>query len=146
MASSLARSLLSTVFFVLAVAAVASCGGSGTGSSHPGSTVDVPASKFSKETGKRSVDVPTTDNEFDPSYLVISAGTKVTWDNEGRNAHNVVPVDKGSFKGVVTSDFGPGQAYTTTFDQAGDYPYYCSLHGTKTLAGMAGVIRVVAAK
>ena len=96
--------------------------------------------------GKRSVDIATTDNEFTPVYVVVNAGTKVTWDNEGRNAHNVVPVDKGSFKGVVTSDFGPGQVYTTSFDSTGDYPYYCSLHGTKNLNGMSGVIRVVAKK
>ena len=106
----------------------------------------MPASKFSNETGKRSVDITATDNDFNPVYVIISADTKVTWSNEGRNAHNVVPVDKGSFTGVGTSDFGPGQAYTTSFDTPGDYPYYCSIHGTKNMNGMSGVIRVVAKK
>ncbi len=148
MASSRPRRLLSALFLSLAVVGVAaSCGGgSDAGAKSGGSKVDVPSSKFAVQTGKRSVDIATTDNEFTPVYVVINAGTKVTWDNEGRNAHNVVPVDKGSFKGVVTSDFGPGQVYTTSFDSTGDYPYYCSLHGTKNLNGMSGVIRVVAKK
>jgi plastocyanin len=146
MAPSRARALLSVMLIVFAV--TAGCGGSssGSGADHPGATVNVPASKFSNETGKRSVDIAATDNDFTPVYVVVSADTKVTWDNEGRNAHNVVPVDKGSFTGVVTSDFGPGQVYTTTFDTPGDYPYYCSIHGTKNMNGMSGVIRVVAAK
>jgi plastocyanin len=146
MAPSRARALLYAVLIVLTV--TAGCGGSssGSGAGHPGATVNVPASKFSKETGKRSVDIAATDNEFAPVYVVVSADTKVTWDNEGRNAHNVVPVDKGSFTGVGTSDFGPGQVYTTSFDTPGDYPYYCSIHGTKNMNGMSGVIRVVAAK
>ena len=28
------------------------------------------------------------------------------------------------------------------FDEPGEYPYYCTLHGTET-AGMVGTIRVV---
>jgi plastocyanin len=147
MPSSRTRSLLSVLLIVVAV--TASCGGSrgsSSGADHPGATVNVPASKFSNETGKRSVDITATDNDFNPVYVIISADTKVTWSNEGRNAHNVVPVDKGSFTGVGTSDFGPGQVYTTTFDTPGDYPYYCSIHGTKNMNGMSGVIRVVAKK
>jgi plastocyanin len=147
MASPRARRLLSAVFVVLALAGVsASCGGSSSGANHPGAKVDVPASKFANKTGERSVEIAATDNEFDPVYVVVTAGTKVSWDNEGRNAHNVVPVDTGSFTGVATSDFGPGQVYTTSFDTPGDYPYYCSIHGTKNMNGMSGVIRVVAAK
>jgi plastocyanin len=146
---SRARALISIVSVVLAIAGLtASCGGSDSGSSagHSGSTVDVPASKFSNETGKRSVEISATDNDFTPVYVIVSAGTKVTWDNNGRNAHNIVPVDKGSFTGVGTSDFGPGQVYTTSFPTTGDYPYYCSIHGTKNMNGMSGVIRVVAKK
>jgi plastocyanin len=146
MPPSRARALLSAVLVLVAV--TAGCGGSDSGSSsgQSGTTVNVPASKFSNETGKRSVDIAATDNDFTPVYVIVSADTKVTWNNQGRNAHNVVPVDKGSFTGVPTSDFGPGQVYTTSFDTPGDYPYYCSIHGTKNMNGMSGVIRVVAKK
>jgi plastocyanin len=145
--ASRVRPLISAVSIVLAVVGVTvSCGGSDSGSGHPGATVNVPASKFSNQSGNRSVDISATDNDFTPVYVIVSAGTKVTWDNNGRNAHNVVPVDKGSFTGVGTSDFGPGQVYTTSFDTPGDYPYYCSIHGTKNMNGMSGVIRVVAKK
>jgi plastocyanin len=142
--SRLRRTSLAIVALVAVAVLSASCGGGSSGGSKGSSTsVDVPSSKFDDQTGKRSVDITATDNEFGPVYVTITAGTKVTWDNAGRNAHNVVPVEQDAFKGVVTSDFGPGQDYTTTFDKAGDYPYYCSLHGTKNLNGMSGVIRVV---
>ena len=146
--ASRVRPLISAVSIVLAVVGVcASCGGSDSGSGgQPGTSVDVPASKFSNQSGQRSIDISATDNDFTPVYVIVSADTKVTWNNQGRNAHNVVPVDKGSFTGVGTSDFGPGQAYTTSFDTPGDYPYYCSIHGTKNMNGMSGVIRVVAKK
>ncbi|HKY13807.1 MAG TPA: plastocyanin/azurin family copper-binding protein, partial [Microthrixaceae bacterium] len=65
--------------------------------------------------------------------------------NDGRNDHNVIPVEDDAFEGVDRADFGPGQVHTATFDDAGDYAYYCSIHGTKNLNGQAGVIRVVTA-
>jgi plastocyanin len=135
-----------TAVLVVMVPAVslAACGGDSDSGSGSGTTVDVPASKFESQTGKRSVGIDAADNTFEASYVTVSTGTKVTWENVGRNAHNVVPVNKDEFTGVTTSDFGPGQVYSETFDHPGDYPYYCSLHGTKNLNGMSGVIRVVA--
>jgi plastocyanin len=77
--------------------------------------------------------------------VLVTKGTKITWSNDGRNQHNVQPAEPGAFEGVATTDFAPGQVYSTTFDAVGDYPYYCSIHGTKNLSGQSGVIRVVAA-
>ena len=114
-------------------------GGSGGGG---GDAVDVPADEFEDATGKTELDVAVKDNVFDPVYVEVSPGTKVVWTNDGRNDHNIIPVDDGSFEGIDRADFGPGKVHTATFDDAGDYPYYCSIHGTKKLNGQAGVIRV----
>ncbi|MCZ7631783.1 MAG: plastocyanin/azurin family copper-binding protein [Microthrixaceae bacterium] len=94
------------------------------------------------ETGESEVTVDAVDNNFKPKYIEISKGTAVNFVNEGRNVHNVLPVEEGAFKPIDADDFDPGDDGTITFDKTGDFPYYCSLHGTKT-KGMIGGIRVV---
>lgn len=98
--------------------------------------------KWTDKTGSASVIVDAKDNSFSVQYITVTAGTKVTFDNRGRNPHNVIPVDKGAFKKVEVTDFQPGDTTVRTFDKAGEYHYYCSLHGTPT-AGMIGGIKVV---
>ncbi len=95
--------------------------------------------KFTVETGKRAVTVDMVDNNFQPEYVTVRAGTKVTFVNRGHNRHNVFSVDDG----FTSSGFlGRGDSWKVTFKDAGDYPLYCSLHGTPT-SGMVGGIRVV---
>ena len=43
--------------------------------------------------------------------------------------------------GVEVDDFQPGASYSHTFDEAGVYRYYCSIHGT-TEEGMVGAVVV----
>ena len=66
----------------------------------------------------------------------------MTFDNRGRNPHNVIPAEEGAFETVEAADFEPEATAEIVFDEPGDYAYYCSLHGTAT-AGMIGGIRVV---
>lgn len=136
--------LLVTPLLVLTVLGLtlSSCGGD-EGSTKPGAKVDVPDSSFTSETGKAEVAVKVVDNSFEAQYVTVSAGTKITWTNAGRNIHNIVPSNEDAFAKVTTADFGPGKSYQVTFDAPGDYPYYCSVHGTKK-SGQTGVIRVVA--
>jgi plastocyanin len=134
---------------LLALAAlpgIVGCAGDSKGSGATGTSVDIAASKFKDESGKATVDVNVVDNAFEAPYIIVSTGTKVRWTNDGRNQHNVQPAADGSFKGVDTASFAPGQSYSVTFDSTGDYPYYCSIHGTRNLNGQSGVIRVVAGK
>lgn len=94
------------------------------------------------ETGESDVTVDAVDNNFKPKYIEISKGTAVKFVNEGRNIHNVMPVADGAFTPIEADVFDPGDDGTVTFDEVGDFPYYCTLHGTKT-KGMIGGIRVV---
>lgn len=94
------------------------------------------------ETGESEVTVEAVDNNFKPEYVEVSKGTAVTFVNEGRNIHNVLPVAGGAFQPIEADDFDPGDEGTITFGEVGDFPYYCSLHGTAT-KGMIGGIRVV---
>ncbi len=72
----------------------------------------------------------------------MSPGTTVTFDNKGRTEHNAITSIDDKFESIETGELDPGMTPTRTFDEPGDYPYYCSLHGTK-VKGMYGAIRVV---
>jgi plastocyanin len=81
------------------------------------------------------------DNTFREETIEIEAGTEVLWENRGRNDHNVLPVDETEDWGAQTEDFLPGDEYGRVFDTPGEYPYYCSIHGT-TDVGMIGTVIV----
>ena len=91
------------------------------------------------------IDAPTAavqslDNTFRAPDIQVKPGTTVTWTNDGRNEHDVLPVD-GDGWGVEVEEFQPGDAYEHTCTEPGVYDYYCSLHGTTT-AGMVGSVTV----
>lgn len=82
---------------------------------------------------------------YQPSELRITVGDTVTWTNnedhsddhtvtstiEGRNAEDPEgPLQSGPI--------GPGESFTFTFTEPGDYHYYCRVHGFE----MSGVVRV----
>jgi plastocyanin len=118
---------------------VVGCGGTAT---HGASGAPVvPLSQFTDLTGKRTVTVAATEMAFRQRYIEISPGTKVVFRNTSGNPHNVLAVDEGAFPDVDTERFMPGDSVSVTFDGTGNYPYYCSLHGTPT-AGMNGEIVV----
>ena len=87
--------------------------------------------------------VTTTDNNYSPETLEVAAGTEVIWVNKGRNDHNVTPSDGGDFE-IPIEDFKPGDEGSYRFTEPGEYPYYCTIHGTPT-AGQIGTIVVVEA-
>ncbi len=95
--------------------------------------------------GNSSVTVTVKDNVFDPRGIRIDPGTRVTFVNGGRSAHNILlgdplPADDTSL-GVNAARFAPDASYSYTFTKPGVHSIYCSLHGTPT-AGMIGVIVV----
>jgi len=120
---------------LLALAALAACGGSS------GSGVDRRGEHFQDERNRRTVTVEAVDNDFVPAFVTVRAGTKVTFVNNGRNVHDVIAVDD-TFRPIEPNRFARDDEASRTLDEPGDYPYYCSLHGTAT-QGMRGAIRVV---
>jgi plastocyanin len=87
--------------------------------------------------------VRSLDNSYRLPDVEVSAGTEIWWTNNGRNDHNVLPVNDDEAWGVNTENFTPGDEYRHVFDTPGTYLYYCSIHGTKT-AGMIGSVTVSA--
>ena len=77
----------------------------------------------------------TIDNyEFQPAEITVAPGTTVTWTNaQTDDVHSTVSND-----GLWQSDtLDTGASFTFTFNDPGDYGYYCSQH-----ADMQGIVHV----
>jgi len=61
---------------------------------------------------------------FGPQTLTVPIGTTVTWTNRDDIPHTVVSID-GVFKSKVRDT---DEKFSYTFDKAGTYAYYCSIH------------------
>jgi plastocyanin len=65
---------------------------------------------------------------FMPQEITVAAGTKVTWVNRDDIPHTVVSTaDAFKSKALDTDD-----QYSFTFDKAGGYEYFCSIHPRMT--------------
>jgi len=102
------------------------------GSDHP---TEIPEDAVD-HTGIDRVTISVTDNGFEDRVIMVSAGTTVVWKNNGRNLHNIRPsVDTrqpGWFTEIPAEILDNGGAGSITFEMVGDFPYYCSFHGTPT--------------
>jgi plastocyanin len=150
------RSVLLALLSVLAFTA-ASCGApkdtgfpptpSPTETEHDGgdtSTPDDPAAYDGP------IDV--VDSRFVPRYVAVESGTAVTWSQSGSAPHNVVSAKKGAFNSHpkclkdTSTCMASGDEFTFTFEDKGDFIYYCQIHGRPTNlddpANMAGIIFV----
>jgi plastocyanin len=65
---------------------------------------------------------------FGPQSLTVPVGATVIWTNRDDIPHTVVSTD-GVFKSKVRDT---DETFSFTFDKAGTYPYYCSIHPKMT--------------
>ena len=86
----------------------------------------------------QTVNVSAADNSFTPRSLTVSAGTTVTWRNNGSMIHTV-SADNGHFN---SGPIYPGQTFSHTFTTPGTYNYYCQPHGAPGGVGMSGSVSV----
>ncbi len=85
-----------------------------------------------------------TDNgqlKFEPSFLTIKQGDTIEWVMNKIGPHNVI-VDGAPSISHKNMLMAPGSSYTSTFDEAGSYSFYCAPHRG---AGMKGKVIVEAA-
>jgi plastocyanin len=83
------------------------------------------------------VGLGTTVNVYSPSRPDIDVGDRVVFTNEG-GLHDLVWEDGAPGAPVSTELWSVGR----TFDSAGEYYFFCSVHGNAGLEGMAGVVTV----
>lgn len=134
---------LAVVLGVVIVSAVgASCGGGSSGDDAAEAQAEaVRAARKAPLFRGNDAEVVALDNDFEPEVFKVRAGTEVTFTNEGRLRHNVIPVGHSGFE-IRTDQFEPGDAQTVTLADTGTFRYYCSIHGTPT-RGMIGTLAVV---
>ena len=65
---------------------------------------------------------------FGPGTLTVPVGTTVTWTNRDDIPHTVVGTE-GVFKSKVLDT---DEKFSFTFDKAGSYQYFCSIHPKMT--------------
>ena len=65
---------------------------------------------------------------FAPATATVPVGTTVTWTNRDEIPHNVVSPEQKFKSRVLDSD----ETFSHTFDVAGTYQYYCSIHPRMT--------------
>ena len=75
-----------------------------------------------------SADVKIDNFSFGPQTLTVSVGTTVVWTNRDDIPHTVVSTD-GVFKSKVRDT---DEKFSFTFNTAGTYPYFCSVHPKMT--------------
>jgi plastocyanin len=85
-----------------------------------------------------------TTGAFSPNPIQVSVGNTVTWTNNDSQPHTVTSGSNGQPDNKFNSSpnfsplLNPGQTFSFTFTQAGDYPYFCMLHpnmvGTVTVS------------
>lgn len=84
-----------------------------------------------------SATVSTGDNFYSPASVSVFVGDTVTWRNTGAAQHSAT-ADDGSFD---TGIFAAGQSRSVTFDNAGTFSYFCTVHGQ----AQSGTVQVRAA-
>lgn len=74
------------------------------------------------------VEIKIDNFSFVPATVTVAPGTVVHWVNRDDIPHNVVSDDK-SFKSKVMDT---NEDFSFTFDKAGSYSYFCSIHPKMT--------------
>src|SRR3712207_1368977 len=65
---------------------------------------------------------------FSPGSITVAPGTTVTWVNQGQAPHTATHTGGAFDSGTLQ----PGQSYSYTFNQPGNYSYYCQIHPNMT--------------
>jgi plastocyanin len=78
---------------------------------------------------------------FNPSNIEVEVGTTITWENKSNETHTVTSGSSGNHDGNFDSgNIAPGGEYSYTFNEVGEFDYYCIPH-----PNMTGTVTVVEA-
>jgi plastocyanin len=91
-----------------------------------------------------AVSVDMFDNRYQYTEINIPTGGSVTFVGAGRNPHNAVAADE---TWSTEDAFGSleqleGDEATLTFDEPGEYIFFCTFHGNADGDGMSGTLIV----
>lgn len=91
--------------------------------------------------GPGATEVGMSSQAFSPANIEIKVGTTVKWTNGSSVTHTVTSGTNGEHDDEFDSgNLAPGASFSHTFDEIGEFPYYCIPHLN---AGMTGSVTVV---
>lgn len=73
-----------------------------------------------------SAPVKIVDYSYDPQQITVAAGTRVVWSNLDGDVHTVM--SEGGPPVLDSGDIAPDASFAFTFDQPGEFSYYCVPH------------------
>ncbi|MEN8376593.1 MAG: plastocyanin/azurin family copper-binding protein [Gemmatimonadota bacterium] len=79
----------------------------------------------------QTTSVSVLDNRFAPPANAIAPGATVTWSWGGSNPHNVTFDDDA----IGNSSTQTGGSFQKAFADAGEYTYFCTVHGRSVMSG-----------
>ena len=105
------------------------------GSSTPAATDQTPTTVAPVNSGK-SVLIATagTGYKYDPVEVTVKVGDTLTWKNQGGTKHTVT-ADAAQAIDFKSPTMQLEDTFVKTFDKAGTFKYYCSIHGKDVMAG-----------
>jgi plastocyanin len=73
---------------------------------------------------------------FSPAALTIAVGESVNWTNNDAAVHTTTSGTPTAGSGDIwdSGNLAAGGTFERTFDEAGDFPYYCVIHGISMTA------------
>ena len=79
-----------------------------------------------------------TGSRFEPVRTSVDPGTTVTWRNRDGVDHTVTSAQfhDAAAEWTVDERAGSDETVTYTFEEAGIYEYYCTIHGQETMCGV----------
>ena len=90
--------------------------------------------------GQEIVEIEIRDNVFEERFFRVDAGTQIIFVNRGANTHDVTASAERAFSKITKEALAEGpQALVLSAE--GDYPFFCSIHGTQT-RGQTGYVVV----
>lgn len=101
-----------------------------------GATANVAFALLADDPGE-VVEIIASGTSFSNADLTISPGTTVRWINGDGVDHTVTPDGHSEWSSAALGS--QGAIFEHTFDNTGDFPYYCVPHQAQ---GMTGIIRV----
>ena len=111
--------ILTTLFVIMTLIAVAACSNSGGSAAPTAATSGAPAAPAGAAGA-----VTIKDLAFNPATTTAAAGSKVTWTNSDTTAHTVT-FDDGS---ADSGNLAVGATFDQTFTTAGTFAYHCTIH------------------
>ncbi|OGO04726.1 MAG: hypothetical protein A2Y73_07065 [Chloroflexi bacterium RBG_13_56_8] len=132
------RKSWTTVFLLLVVLVLAACGASTTPGDGESPNGEQEPSLPEETTTSAEAEVVMRNISFQPAEITVASGTTVTWINEDSAPHTITSGTRNNPSGLFNSgSVSGGGSFSFTFDKAGTYDYFCSIH-----PGMNGTVIV----